>query len=139
VRKNSQQNKTQDLGFSELLRYSHRLVRKTQETQSSLQECLINCVSQTAKKQSTPPSAPFPTVAQSDYFQNGLILPREPKNLELILRDVDAKGFLDIELVWKLRQKEGLKNVRGKICRKLKQNESAFSFEDLVGELLEAV
>jgi hypothetical protein len=49
------------------------------------------------------------------------------------------KAFLDIELVWKLRQKEGLKNVRGKICRKLKQNESAFSFEDLVGELLEAV
>jgi hypothetical protein len=96
-------------------------------------------VSQTAKKQSNPPSAPFPTVAQSDYFQNGLILPREPKNLELILRDVDAKGFLDIELVWRLRQKEGLKNVRGKICRKLKQNESAFSFEDLVGELLEAV
>jgi hypothetical protein len=104
-----------------------------------LQECLINCVSQTAKKQSDPPSAPFPTVAQSDYLQNGLILPRDPKNLELILRDVDAKGFLDIELVWKLRQKEGLKNVRGKICRKLKQNESAFCFEDLVRECLEAV
>ena len=104
-----------------------------------MQECLINCVSQTAKKQSDPPSAPFPTVAQSDYFQNGLILPREPKNLELLLRDVDAKGFLDIELVWKLRQKEGLKNVRGKICRKLKQNESAFNFEDLVRESLEAV
>jgi hypothetical protein len=96
-------------------------------------------VSQTAKKQSNPPSAPFPTVAQSDYLQNGLILPREPKNLELLLRDVDAKGFLDIELVWKLRQKEGLKNVRGKICRKLKQNESAFWFEDLVRECLEAV
>ncbi len=96
-------------------------------------------MSQTAKKQSNPPSAPFPTVAQSDYLQNGLILPREPKNLELLLRDVDAKGFLDIELVWQLRQKEGLKNVRGKICRKLKQNESAFCFEDLVRESLEAV
>jgi hypothetical protein len=96
-------------------------------------------VSQTAKKQTNPPSAPFPTVAQSDYLQNGLILPREPKNLELILRDVDAKGFLDIELVWQLRQKEGLKNVRGKIRRKLKQNESAFNFEDLVRECLEAV
>ncbi len=95
-------------------------------------------MSQTAKKQSNPPSAPFPTVAQSDYLQNGLILPREPKNLELLLRDVDAKGFLDIELVWQLRQKEGLKNVRGKICRKLKQNESAFNFEDLVRESLEA-
>jgi hypothetical protein len=93
-------------------------------------------VSQTAKKQSNPPSAPFPTVAQSDYFQNGLILPREPKNLELILRDVDAKGFLDIELVWKLRQKEGLKNVRGKIRRKLKQNESSYSFEESVMSVL---
>jgi len=130
------------LGFSELLRYSHRLVRKTQETQSSLQECLINCVSQTAKKQSNPPSAPFPTVAQSDYLQNGLILPREPKNLELLLRDVDAKGFLDIELVWQLRQKEGLKNVRGNIVRRIqqKQNESAYSFEgSVLNVLAEAV
>ncbi len=103
-----------------------------------MQECLSNRVSQTAKKQSTPPSAPFPTVAQSDYIQNGLVLPKDPKNLEILLRDVDAKGFLDIELVWQLRQKEGLKNVRGKICRKLKQNESAFNFEDLVRESLEA-
>ena len=50
----------------------------------------------------------------------------------LLLRDVDAKGFLDIELVWKLRQKEGLKKVRGTIVRKLKQNESAYSFEESV-------
>jgi len=96
-------------------------------------------VSQTAKKQSDPPSAPFPTVAQSDYLQNGLVLPREPKNLELLLRDVDAKGFLDIELVWKLRQKEGLKNVRGKIRLKLKQNESAYSFEGSVLSVLAEV
>jgi hypothetical protein len=115
---------------------SHRLVRKTWETQSSLQECLINCVSQTAKKQSNPPSAPFPTAAQSDYIQNGLVLPRDPKNLELLLRDVDAKGFLDIELVWKLRQKEGLKNVRGQIRRKLKQNKSAYTFEESVLNVL---
>ena len=40
--------------------------------------------------------------AQSDCIQNGLVLPKDPKNLELLLRDVDAKGFLDIELVWKL-------------------------------------
>jgi len=98
-------------------------------------------VNLTSSKKSQPPSAPFPTVAQSDYLQNGLILPREPKNLELLLRDVDTKGFLDIELVWKLRQKEGLKNVRGKIVRKIqqKQNESLFCFEDLVRECLEAV
>jgi hypothetical protein len=96
-------------------------------------------VSQTAKKQSNPPSAPFPTAAQSDYFQNGLILPREPKNLELLLRDVDAKGFLDIELVWKLRQKESLGSVKRKIVRKIQQNESVLCFEDLVRETLEKV
>ncbi len=91
-----------------------------------------------SKKQNEAPPAPFPTAAQSDYTQNGLVLPTEPKNLEILLRDVDAKGFLDIELVWKLRQKEGLKSVRGKICRKLKQNEEAYSFEDLVRETLES-
>jgi len=47
------------------------------------------------------------------------VLPKEPKNLERLLRDVDAKGFLDIELVWKLRQKEGLRNVPGKIVRRI--------------------
>ena len=84
-------------------------------------------------------SAPFPTVAQSDYFQNGLILPRDPKNLELILRDVDAKGYLDIELVYRLRQKESLGSVKQKIVGRIQQDESALCFEELVGELLEAV
>jgi hypothetical protein len=69
-------------------------------------------------------------------IKNGLIPSKDPKNLELILRDVDAKGFLDIELVWKLRQKEGLRNVRGKIRRRLKQNESAYSFEESVLSVL---
>jgi hypothetical protein len=93
-------------------------------------------VSQTAKKQSNPPSAPFPTVAQSDYFQNGLVLPREPKNLELLLRDVDTKGFLDIELVYRLRQKESLGSVKQKIVRKIQQNESVFCFEESVLSVL---
>jgi len=75
--------------------------------------------------------------AQSDYIKNGLVLPTDPKNLGLLLRDVDAKGFLDIELVWKLRQKEGLKNVRKTTRRKLKQNESAYSFEESVLRMLE--
>jgi hypothetical protein len=74
--------------------------------------------------------------AQSDYIQNGLILPTDPKNLKLLLRDVDTKGYLDIELVYRLRQKEGLKNVRGKIVRKIQQNESAFSFEESVLNVL---
>jgi hypothetical protein len=89
-----------------------------------------------SKKRNEVPSAPFPTAAQSDYIQNGLVLPRDPKNLELLLRDVDAKGFLDIELVWKLRQKEGLKNVRGTIRRKLQHNEDVYSFEKSVLSLL---
>ncbi len=72
-------------------------------------------------------------------MQNGLILPRDPKNLELILRDVDAKGYLDIELVYRLRQKESLGSVKQKIVRKIQQNESAFCFEDAVSALLEAV
>jgi hypothetical protein len=80
--------------------------------------------------------APMPTVAQSNYIQNGLVLSKEPKNLELLLRDVDAKGYLDIELVWKLRQKEGLRNVRGKIVRKIQQNESDYSFEESVLNVL---
>jgi hypothetical protein len=92
-------------------------------------------VSQTAKKMEGP-SAPFPTVAQSDCIQNGLVLPKDPKNLEILLRDVDAKGFLDVELVWKLRQKKGLRNVRGKIVRKIQQNETAFSFEESVLSVL---
>ncbi len=100
-----------------------------------MQECLSNHVSQTAKT-SEVPSAPFPTAAQSDYIQNGLVLPTDPKNLELLLRDVDAKGFLDIELVWKLRQKESLRNVRGKIRRKIQQNEAAYCFEESVLNVL---
>ncbi len=104
-----------------------------------MQECLTNHVSQTAKKPEAP-SAPFPTAAQSDCGQNGLVLPTDPKNLELLLRDVDAKSYLDIELVWKLRQKEGLKNVRGKIRRRLQQNGSAHSFkESVLSVLAEAV
>ena len=75
-------------------------------------------------------------MAQSDYIQNGLILPRDPKNLELILQDVDAKGYLDIELVYRLRQKESLGSVKQKIVRKIQQNESAYSFEESVLSVL---
>ena len=106
---------------------------------SSHQQWINIRVNPTSSKKSQPPSAPFQTVAQSDYFQNGLILPRDTKNLELILRDVDAKGYLDIELVYRLRQKESLGSVKQKIARKIQQNESALCFEDLVRELLEVV
>ena len=83
--------------------------------------------------------ASFPMVAQSDYIQNSLVLPKDPKNLELLLRDFDAKGCLDIELVYRLRQKESLDSVKQKIVRKIQQNEPAVFFEDLVREALEAV
>ena len=72
-------------------------------------------------------------------IKNGLIPSKDAKNLELILRDVDAKGYLDIELVYRLRQKESLSSVKQKIVRKIRQNESAICFEDLVRELLETV
>ena len=72
-------------------------------------------------------------------IKNGLIPSKDPKNLELILRDVDAKSYLDIKLVYRLRQKKSLRAVKQKIVTKLKQNESAFCFEDWVRELLEAV
>jgi hypothetical protein len=54
----------------------------------------------------------------------------------LLLRDVDAKGYLDIELVYRLRQKESLGSVKQKIVRRIQQNESAFCFEELVTEFL---
>jgi hypothetical protein len=40
--------------------------------------------------------------------KNGLIPSKDTKNFELLLRDVEAKGYLDIELVYRLRQKESL-------------------------------
>jgi len=57
-------------------------------------------------------------------LQNGLILPKDPKNLELLLRDVDAKEFLDIDLVYRLRQKESLGSVKQKIVRKIQEDET---------------
>ena len=71
--------------------------------------------------------------------KNGLIPSKDTKNFELLLRDVEAKGYLDIELVYRLRQKESLGSVKQKIVRKIQQNESALCFEDLVRKTLEDV
>lgn len=57
----------------------------------------------------------------------------------LVLPDVEAKGYLDTELVCRLRQKESLGSVKQRIVRKLQQNKSAFRFEDLVREVLKTV
>lgn len=78
-------------------------------------------------------SAPYPTVAQSDYIQNGLILPNDPKNLELLLKDVHQKGFLDLEFCYQLRQREGTKGIEKKIVSQLKQSKD---FNGLVQECL---
>ena len=72
-------------------------------------------------------------------IKNGLIPSKDPKNLELVLRDVEAKGYLDIKLVCRLRQKESLGAVKQTIVRKIRQNESVLCFEELVREALEEV
>lgn len=60
-------------------------------------------------------AAPYPTKAQMDYRQNGLVLPKERKHLEILLRDVHEKGFLDIELLYRLKQRESVKKVEQEI------------------------
>ena len=76
-------------------------------------------MAKSSSKNLNPPSAPYPTVAQSDYIQNGLVLPKDAKHLEILLRDVHQKGFFDIELCYQLRQREGLKDVEQRISNQL--------------------
>jgi hypothetical protein len=66
-------------------------------------------------------TAPYPTLAQSDYYQNGLVLPKTKKNLELLLWDVQHKGFLDIEFCYHLRSKEAVGDVKNAIAVRLNQ------------------
>ncbi len=68
-------------------------------------------------------TAPYPTKAEMDYRQNGLVLPKERKNLEILLRDVHQKGFLDIELLYQLKEREGVKSVEKEIEDKLENND----------------
>ena len=110
-------------------------VRRNAEPQSSVEDCLNNPVITKSSKKDVVPSAPYPTAAQSDYIQNGLILPKDPKNLELLLRDVHQKGFFDLEFCYQLRQRESVKGVEQKIVGQLKQNRD---FKGLVEECLSA-
>jgi hypothetical protein len=57
--------------------------------------------------------------AQSDYIQNGFILPKDPKNLELFLRDVHQKGFFEQEVCYKFKQKEELKGIEREIADRI--------------------
>jgi hypothetical protein len=65
-------------------------------------------------------SAPYPSKAEIDYRQNGLVLPKEKKHLEILLRDVHEKGFLDIELLYRLKQKEYVRDVEKEIANTIK-------------------
>jgi hypothetical protein len=67
------------------------------------------------KKKEPIMTAPYPTKAEMDYRQNGLVLPKERKNLEILLRDVHQKGFLDIELLYQLKERESVKKVEQEI------------------------
>ena len=51
--------------------------------------------------------------------QNGLVLPKDPKNLELLLRDVHQKGFLDLELLYQLKQKEKVRGIEKEIADRI--------------------
>lgn len=68
-------------------------------------------------------SAPYPSKAEMDYRQNGLVLPNNKSHLEILLRDVHEKGFLDLELLYRLKQKEALKRIEQEIEYKLKEDE----------------
>lgn len=51
--------------------------------------------------------------------KNGLILSKDTKNLELILRDVDAKGCLDLELLFQLKKKEKVRGIEKEITDRI--------------------
>ncbi|MEI6323789.1 MAG: hypothetical protein WCP60_11910, partial [bacterium] len=62
----------------------------------------------------------YPTKAEMDYSQNGLVLPKDPKNLEILLRDVHQKGFLDLELLYQLKEREAVRDVEKEIADRIK-------------------
>jgi hypothetical protein len=68
------------------------------------------------KKDCDCPKGPPPTKAESDYIQNGLQLPQSKENLELLLKDIQQKGYLDKEYSYRLRQKEAVKGLTKRIA-----------------------
>ena len=54
-----------------------------------------------------------------DYNQNGLVLPKDPKNLEILLRDVHQKGFLDLEFLYQLKEREAVRDVEKEIADRI--------------------
>jgi hypothetical protein len=76
------------------------------------------------KKKEPIMTVPYPSEAEMDYRQNGLVLPDQRRNLVLLLRDVHQKGFLDLEFLYQLKQKEALKRVEKEISDKLHNDEA---------------
>lgn len=68
------------------------------------------------KKDCDCPKGPPPTKAESDYIQNGLQLPQSKENLELLLKDIQQKGYLDKEYAYHLRQQEAVKGLTKRIA-----------------------
>jgi hypothetical protein len=62
---------------------------------------------------------PTPSKAQLDYIQNGLVLPKKKENLEILLRDVQSKGFFDHELNYRLRKKEAVEDLKNDLEDKI--------------------
>ena len=46
-------------------------------------------------------------------------MPKDPKNLEILLRDVHQKGFLDLELLYQLKEKEAVRDVEKEIADRI--------------------
>ena len=67
------------------------------------------------KKDCDCPKGPLPTKAESDYIQNGLQFPKQKNHLQLLLKDIQQKGYLDKEYAYQLRQKEAVKGLTKRI------------------------
>lgn len=86
------------------------------------------------KKDCDCPKGPPPTKAESDYIQNGLQLPQSKENLELLLKDIQQKGYLDKEYAYRLRQKEAVKGLTKRIAGQIDGEEMV---GDKIGKGLE--
>ena len=73
-----------------------------------------------------------------DYNQNGLVLPKDPKNLEILLRDVHQKGFLDLEILYQLKEKEAVRGIEKEIADRIENplEESTPLFQRVFEECL---
>jgi hypothetical protein len=85
------------------------------------------------KKKEPIMTVPYPSEAEMDYRQNGLVLPDQRRNLVLLLRDVHQKGFLDLEFLYQLKQKEALKRVEKEISDKLDNDEATNEQREFYG------